>query len=129
MVYTDATVDLIMQADFPIRFVLSTADLNAVHAQVGVEQTWLLYVFAVDLSQRDKSASVVRPRFEVREGAEFCLVLQDRTATPSLCAALRQAQLLCARPSCFAPGPAALRQAQLLCAKPSCFALGPAALR
>ena len=84
MVYTDAAVDLIMQADFPVRFVLSTADLNAVHAEVGVEQTRLLYIFAVDLSQRYESASVVRPRLELREGVELCLVLQDRAATSSL---------------------------------------------
>ena len=73
MVYANAAMQLIVQADLAIELVLTTRQLDAIHAEIRTRQTGIPDVFGVDLRQRHVGSAVIGPRFELRQ-------LSDRAA-------------------------------------------------
>ena len=59
----DAPVDLIMDADFLVRFIFVACKLDPVHAQIGIHDARLLRIFRINLRLRDKSTAIVLPVF------------------------------------------------------------------
>src|SRR5262245_23192290 len=66
MVYADAAMNLVVQADFTIRLILVAGKLHAVHAEIGMPPAGLVHVFGVDLRQGDEWSAIVWPADELR---------------------------------------------------------------
>ena len=62
----DATVDLVMQANFPVLLVLSPRDLDAIHAEIRTLDAGLICTFGVDLGERDKGSTIPWPADKLR---------------------------------------------------------------
>ena len=57
----DAPVDLVMDTDFLVHFIIIACELHPVHAQIGIHDARLLRVFGIHLGQRDESPAIVLP--------------------------------------------------------------------
>jgi hypothetical protein len=84
MMHADAAVDLVVEADLPVRHVPVSGKLHAVHAEIGMPPARPKGVFGVDLRQRDESAAVARPGNELRQAADRGFVSQHRGARREL---------------------------------------------
>ncbi|MNI75775.1 hypothetical protein D3C73_1319570 [compost metagenome] len=60
-------MNLIMQTDFLIYFVLIAIELHSIHTQVGIHNSWLFRVLGIDLRQRNKCPPVIRPMMNKRK--------------------------------------------------------------
>ena len=79
MVDADVPPDLVMQTDLSVGFVLVARELDAVHPQVGFEDTGIHGIFGVDLGEQDEGAAVVRPALDLREPADRGCIFKDGT--------------------------------------------------
>ncbi len=71
MMHADAAMDLVVHARLAFRRVAIAAKLHAVHAQVRAQhRAGVVRIFSIDLRQRDVSAAVVGPRFQLRKLVE-----------------------------------------------------------
>ena len=61
LVHADASMQLVVQADFFVGYIIVSRQLNAVHAEVSVHDTWLIYVFAINLRQGDECTPIMWP--------------------------------------------------------------------
>src|SRR6202451_21329 len=77
-------MNLVMQADFPIRQIPAPGQLDAVHAQVGAREAGPIGVFGVDLGQRDEGAAVPGPACLLRQLVDGRRVIEDRSAADRL---------------------------------------------
>ncbi len=78
MVHADAAMDLVVQADLPVRLVLVARELDPVHPQVGSRRARPVGVFGVDLRQGDERTAVHRPALDLRQPPDRDPVGQDR---------------------------------------------------
>ena len=87
-------VQLIVEPDLFIWRVVTTRQLDAVHAEVGSPYSRLVDVFGINLGKRDESASVLGPTYLVwqlldeifRNSSEQCLRIWDHNALRHVCA-------------------------------------------
>ena len=70
MVDADVPPDLVMQPNLSVGFVLVARELDAVHPQVGFEDTGIHRIFGVDLGEQDEGAAVVLPALDLRESGD-----------------------------------------------------------
>ena len=78
MMPADPSVDLIVQADLLVAFVLAARHLHAVHPQVGRQQTGPIGILGVDKRQRDKCATIIGPGLELRKLIDGRLIPENR---------------------------------------------------
>ena len=67
MVDADIAADLVVEAYFTICCVIIACELDAIHAEVGVHDAGVVWVFGVNLGEEDKGAAVVWPALDLGE--------------------------------------------------------------
>ncbi|MNR30064.1 hypothetical protein D3C85_1474950 [compost metagenome] len=58
---SDAAMNLVMQADFFIEFILVPAQLNPIHPKIGIHNAWLIWIFRIHLRQGNECAAILWP--------------------------------------------------------------------
>ena len=67
VVDSDVSSDLVVEANFFVRPVVVSGELDSVHSQVGFEDSGIERVFGVDLGEKHKGSAVVRPTLDLWE--------------------------------------------------------------
>ena len=61
MMDRNAAMNLVVQSDFAVAFVLAAGKLHAIHAKIASGEPRLVGVFGIDLRQGDVGAAIVGP--------------------------------------------------------------------
>ena len=78
VVHADPAVNLVVNADFPVRLVLVARDLHAVHPEIALPQARTAGVFGVNLWKRDEWAAIAWPADHLREFTQPTSIAQHR---------------------------------------------------
>lgn len=80
MMHSYAAMDLVVQTDFLVLFIVPARELHPVHAQVGIAGSGVVGVFGINLGQGDEGATVGGPAFQLGQLAYSDAIREHRAA-------------------------------------------------